>query len=163
MADTKKKHFPDPEHDHRACIEEALSQAEALCRIRGVRLTSLRRRVLEIIWESHAPLGAYDVLERMNAGGERNAPAHGLPGAGFSLKTRPHTPHREPERIRGLRHAGGRPTRPSSSSAVIAEPWPRRTARKSARRSRRAPPQAGFQVDTPVVEISGQCPECCDD
>ena len=23
--------------------------------------------------------------------------------------------------------------------------------------------QAGFQVDTPVVEISGQCPECCDD
>ena len=28
MADTKKKHFPDPEHDHRACIEDALRQAE---------------------------------------------------------------------------------------------------------------------------------------
>ncbi len=29
---------------------------------RGVRLTALRRRVLELVWQSHKPMGAYDIL-----------------------------------------------------------------------------------------------------
>jgi len=27
-----------------------------------VRLTALRKRVLELVWQSHRPLGAYDIL-----------------------------------------------------------------------------------------------------
>ncbi|MEO1016536.1 MAG: Fur family transcriptional regulator [Pseudomonadota bacterium] len=52
-------------HDHHACKRDALSVAEALCHGRGVRLTQVRKRVLELIWESHAPLGAYEILERL--------------------------------------------------------------------------------------------------
>ena len=48
--------FPSRHHDHAVCIESALVQAESLCREHGARLTPLRRRVLEIVWESHAPL-----------------------------------------------------------------------------------------------------------
>ncbi|MSO97650.1 MAG: transcriptional repressor [Rhodospirillaceae bacterium] len=66
--------FPKRGHDHRACGAHALSEAEELCRQRGARLTELRRRVLETVWQDHAPLGAYDILARLNAGGERNAP-----------------------------------------------------------------------------------------
>lgn len=54
-------------HDHQACKRDALSEAEALCRRRGVRLTPIRQRVLELIWESHAPLGAYELLERLGS------------------------------------------------------------------------------------------------
>ncbi|HVO15754.1 MAG TPA: Fur family transcriptional regulator, partial [Alphaproteobacteria bacterium] len=30
------------------------------------RFTALRRRVLELVWESHQPIKAYDILERLN-------------------------------------------------------------------------------------------------
>jgi Fur family zinc uptake transcriptional regulator len=52
--------FPDHHHDHDRCVADALSAAEIVCSQRGARLTDLRRRVLELIWDSHAPIGAYD-------------------------------------------------------------------------------------------------------
>ncbi len=66
--------FPRPEHDHASCVESAMQRAERLCRTRGARLTALRRRVLELVWGSHAPVGAYALLDRMAEGGTRPAP-----------------------------------------------------------------------------------------
>lgn len=51
------------QHDHRDCIEQALGRAEALCQRHGQRFTSIRRRVLELVWQKHQPVGAYEVLE----------------------------------------------------------------------------------------------------
>jgi Fur family zinc uptake transcriptional regulator len=42
-----------------------LDRAAALCAQRGVRLTELRRDVLGFILDSPAPVGAYDLLERL--------------------------------------------------------------------------------------------------
>lgn len=53
-------------HDHQACIADALARAEAVCAQRGLRLTAIRRRVLELIWASHQPTKAYDLLARIN-------------------------------------------------------------------------------------------------
>ena len=39
-----------------------------------MKLTPLRRRVLELIWQSHAPVGAYFLLERLAAERGRVAP-----------------------------------------------------------------------------------------
>ena len=50
-------------HDHRLCVDGALSHAASVCAARGARLTALRRRVLELVWASHRPVGAYVVLE----------------------------------------------------------------------------------------------------
>ncbi len=52
-------------HDHDHCVHEALNLAEKLCRERSVRLTPLRRRVLELIWEDHRAVKAYDLLGRL--------------------------------------------------------------------------------------------------
>ena len=52
----------------------ALIQAENQCRQRGSRLTELRRRVLEIIWNSPTPLGAYAILDVLRADGRPGAP-----------------------------------------------------------------------------------------
>jgi len=52
-------------HDHRRCMGTVISHAEAVCAAQGLRLTPVRRRVLEILLEAHKALGAYDVLERL--------------------------------------------------------------------------------------------------
>lgn len=54
--------------------ENVLQQATDLCQQRGVRLTDLRRRVLEIIWNSPAPIGAYAILDVLRDDGRPGAP-----------------------------------------------------------------------------------------
>ena len=64
MAEAER--FPGHEHDHDHCVADALAAAEIVCRQRGARLTDLRRRVLELIWESHAPIGAYELIDKLS-------------------------------------------------------------------------------------------------
>ena len=61
-------------HDHAHCASDALARAEALVAAKGLRLTPVRRRVLEILLEAHRALGAYDVLTRLAAEGFGNQP-----------------------------------------------------------------------------------------
>ncbi|MEO1000472.1 MAG: Fur family transcriptional regulator [Pseudomonadota bacterium] len=56
-------------HDHAACISRSLATVEAVAEARGLRLTPVRRRTLEILLEAHRALGAYDVLARLSADG----------------------------------------------------------------------------------------------
>ena len=52
-------------HDHLGCIHKAVCTAEQLCARRGVRLTPIRRKVLELVWEGHRAVKAYDLLDRI--------------------------------------------------------------------------------------------------
>lgn len=61
-------------HNHNDCIESALATAETLCVEQGQRLTKVRRRALELIWESHRPLGAYQLLAKLAEEGFNSAP-----------------------------------------------------------------------------------------
>lgn len=61
-------------HDHAACIVDALARADAHCGQTGAKLTPIRRRVLELIWQSHKPAGAYDLLARLGGDGQKVAP-----------------------------------------------------------------------------------------
>ncbi|MGZ5867937.1 MAG: Fur family transcriptional regulator, partial [Xanthobacteraceae bacterium] len=66
--------FPAPDHDHHQCSTDAMAVAEALCAERGQRLTPIRRRVLGALLASHKPLGAYEIMDAVAAGGPRPAP-----------------------------------------------------------------------------------------
>lgn len=68
------KPFPRDEHDHELCVAEAIATAVQICRERGLRFTEKRRRVLELVWNSHKPVGAYDILDRLNRAGRKVAP-----------------------------------------------------------------------------------------
>lgn len=57
--------FPPHNHNHARCVSTAVKSAERLCAARGARLTSIRKRVLELVWSSHSPVVAYDLLERL--------------------------------------------------------------------------------------------------
>lgn len=97
------------DHDHARCIDVALDRAAALCSRRGARLTSLRRRVLELVWQGHSAVKAYELLAELDQGGSAAKPptvyraldfliAHGLVHRLESLNAfvgcpRPEAPH----------------------------------------------------------------------
>ena len=64
----------DPAHDHRLCVADALTVADRVCDERGTRFTDLRRRVFELVWASHKPVGAYAILETLRNEGLGSAP-----------------------------------------------------------------------------------------
>lgn len=53
------------EHDHSQCVQNAISTAENICRRRGVQLTPIRHKILELIWNSHKAIKAYDLLDQI--------------------------------------------------------------------------------------------------
>lgn len=66
--------LPYRPHNHDACVSHALADARTICLQRSARLTPTRERVLELIWQSHKPLGAYDVLAQLAEDGHNAAP-----------------------------------------------------------------------------------------
>ena len=66
--------LPPAGHDHDGCVSAAIETAEQLCRDRGLRFTALRRRVLTLVWDSHKPIGAYDILDKLGKEGKAAAP-----------------------------------------------------------------------------------------
>jgi Fur family zinc uptake transcriptional regulator len=65
-------------HDHASCKQDVLRSADQRAKNSDLRLTSVRRRALEILLENHAEnqcaMGAYDVLERLAQDGFGNQP-----------------------------------------------------------------------------------------
>ena len=51
--------------DHEVCIEKAMREAELICQEKDLRFTELRREVLKLVWVSHVPVKAYDILENL--------------------------------------------------------------------------------------------------
>jgi Fur family zinc uptake transcriptional regulator len=64
----------DSNHNHAHCINDALVRAKAHCKNIGARLTPIRLCVLELIWQSHKPMGAYDLLPLLEKQGFNSAP-----------------------------------------------------------------------------------------
>lgn len=73
MPDSSPRPFSCNAQDHQNCIDTAIATAEVLCQQRKQRFTAIRRRVLELVWQQHKPIGAYQVLEILQQDG-RTAP-----------------------------------------------------------------------------------------
>ena len=155
----RRSAFPGERHDHRGCIETALDAAEEVCERRGGRLTTLRRRVLELIWRSHEPVGAYTVLQLLQAEREGAAPPTVYRAIDFLLA------HGLIHRIES-RNAFVGCDRPGESHAgqflvcsdcgVAAELRDPRIDEAIASSAG----EAGFAVERQVIELSGRCPVC---
>lgn len=143
-------------HDHGTCVVQAIAAAEAACAERGERLTPLRRRTLEILLESHAALGAYDVLARLEAEGFGSKPPVAYRALSFLVE------NGFAHRIEGLSAyvACARPGAAHDPSFLVC-----RSCRRVAEEAIAAPlaPEAaaeGFVVERTVVEAQGLCPAC---
>lgn len=72
MTDTAPLAFAT--HDHEHCRTGALAEVKRLCAARSVRLTPVRERVLDLLWQAHRPLRAYDILETLSTEGFGSQP-----------------------------------------------------------------------------------------
>ena len=52
--------------NHEKCISTTIDQVEKICTEKGLRFTKIRKAILEIIWESHQPIKAYDILSKIS-------------------------------------------------------------------------------------------------
>ncbi len=156
------KALPYRPHDHAACVKDALADARAICQRDNARLTATRERVLELIWHSHKPLGAYDVLGMLTEDGHNAAPPtvyraldflqqHGLVHRIASLNAFIGCPHA------GTHHQGMflicrgcgnvlELSAPDVTSAI-----------------EHAATDVAFSPRELMVEISGYCPQCASD
>ena len=150
--------LPDA-HDHRHCVANALEEAKAICLERGARLTPVRQRVLEIIWQSHRPLGAYAILEVLSGEGHSPAPPTVYRALEFLLT------HGLVHRLSSLNAFIGctRPGHPGAgqfllctacgTAAELNDPAIERAIERGAE-------VEGFTSRVHTVEISGLCPHC---
>ncbi len=66
--------FPQHDHDHSGCTSNLMKFADRYCKQAGLRLTKLRRSVLEQVAASHKAIGAYQILDNLAADGQKLAP-----------------------------------------------------------------------------------------
>ncbi len=147
-------------HDHSRCVSQALAEAESICARQGVRLTALRKRVLELVWQSHKPLGAYDILAVLSEeDGRRAAPPTVYRALDFLLENglvhriaslnafvgcnQPEHAHQGQFLICRQCHAAIELEQAAISQAIVA-----------------AAAAVGFSVDSQTVEVVGLCAGC---
>ncbi len=152
--------FPKPGHNHAHCATEALRQAEAICAARKSKLTDIRRRVLEAVWKSHVPVGAYDILSQFNAGGGRVAPMAVYRALEFLMDNA--LVHRiaSLNAYTGCAHMGAGH---HAAQFLICRSCGTTAELESAPLNRaltQAVAARGFTIDSQIVEISGVCPHC---
>ncbi|SDT18279.1 Fur family transcriptional regulator [Pseudomonas oryzae] len=147
-------------HDHSHCVSAALAAADSVCARAGARLTALRRRVLELVWQSHRPLGAYDILGVLSAeDGRRAAPPTVYRALDFLLE------HGLIHRLAslnafiGCNHPGQSHQghfficRQCSTAIEVEQPAIGAAIHAAAA-------EVGFAVESQMVEVVGLCAQC---
>jgi Fur family transcriptional regulator, zinc uptake regulator len=66
--------FPAPQHNHAACLDNAIRSAREAFKRHEMPFTPLREKVFREIAGSHRAIGAYDVLNSLAAKGTRLTP-----------------------------------------------------------------------------------------
>lgn len=153
-------HFPAPIHDHGDCVRTALDAARQQCERHGARFTDLRRRVLELVWTSHEPVGAYALLDILKTEGHAAAPPTVYRALDFLID------QGLVHRLERLNAFVGCPRPDSSHSAHFlictdcgrAAEMQDNPALDEALQT--AADALGFTVSRRTIEVEGLCPDC---
>ncbi len=147
------------EHDHSHCQSQALEAAQEQCKKQGLRLTKIRSQVLEIIWASHNPIGAYDVLQKLQEQGHKPAPPTAYRALDFLVSA--NLVHR----IESLNAYIGCPSPDANHQCQfyictecghIAEVHNQDVAQSLSEGAK----ELGFITKQPVIEVHGTCRDC---
>ena len=65
LLSVQPKPCADPNCRGQHAPAERVALAVALCSARGAQLTKLRQQILELLWESGRPMGAYELVEAL--------------------------------------------------------------------------------------------------
>ena len=156
-ADAPPKGFAS--HDHAACVADALAVADARCADEGLRLTPVRRKVLELLLHEHRALGAYAILDLLRDAGFGSQPPVAYRALDFLAE---HGFVHKIERLNAF-VACAHPSEAHSPAFMICRMCDAVAEAQSApaKGSLGAAAKAvGFQIEKTVVEAEGICPAC---
>ena len=146
-------------HDHRSCVSDALHKAETHCAEKGLRLTPVRRRTLELLLAEHRAMGAYDILKVLADEGLGTQPPVAyraldfLVKSGFAHKIEALNAYIACAHL-GSDHSPAFLICRTCKSVAEADTTPTQGRLGEAARA------AGFKIERTVVEAEGLCPEC---
>lgn len=146
-------------HDHTACVAQTMAHADSYCARKGLKLTPVRRRALEILLREHRALGAYELLAHLAEEGLGSQPPVAyraldfLTKAGFAHKIEALNAyiacvHADEDHTpaflicRGCKAVAETRTMPADGHLG------------------KAAQEMGFAIERTVVEAQGLCPEC---
>lgn len=146
-------------HDHKQCESSAVETAERICAHRKLRLTPTRRRVLEILAESHRALGAYDILERLEAEGHAAHPPVAYRALDFLVE---HGFAHRIERLNAFVACGhtGQGHRPAFLICRICKSVAEADVPPGDGALGEAAEGMGFRIERAMIEVEGLCPTC---
>lgn len=147
-------------HDHSVCVSDAMATVEDHCATNSLKLTPVRRRVLEILLHEHKAMGAYEILDILSSEGMGSQPPvvyralDFLGSNGFVHKI---------ERLNAFVACGspGKSHHPAfmicrgCTMVVEMESRPGVGLQETAS-------DMGFSIEEVVVEAEGLCPKCRD-
>ena len=147
------------QHDHAACISDALTTAEAYCAARKLQFTPVRRRTLEVLLAHHRTMGAYEVLGHLDASGFGAQPPVAYRALDFLVK---HGFAHKVEAMNayvacshpGAQHVPAFLICRQCSTVQEAQIEPMQNGLGEAAND------AGFAIERAVVEAQGLCPSC---
>ncbi len=147
------------QHNHHHCIEAAINQAVTICAERKGRLTKQRKRVLELIWKSHQPVGAYSLLEQLRNEGFNGAPPTVYRALDFLLE------HGLIHRLESLNAYAGccHPNHEHNGQFLICQRCHQVaeiTDSSVSQAIKQSAAKHGFAATDPVIEIPGLCQQC---
>ena len=145
-------------HNHKHCIATAMTRADELCQSKGIRFTRIRRRVLELIWASHRPVSAYDLLQQLRREKHNAEPPTVYRALDFLLE------NRLAHKIESLNaYIGCAHPRHQHSQFLICSGCHQVTELDDAELQRMiesTAARAGLQAAHQTVEITGRCRQC---
>ena len=153
------KAFQGACHAHGRCVVHALDRADALCRQRGARLTRTRRRVLELIWDSHKAVKAYDLLDRLSENQKSVRPPTIYRALEFLMA---HGLVHRVDSLNAFVGCSGSDAKHNAQFLICQECGEVSEMDGSAigEAVARQAQQAGFTVRRQTVELHGECPRC---
>lgn len=146
-------------HDHGHCVTSALAQADQIVAARGLRMTPVRRRTLEILLERHGAMGAYEVLERLAEDGFGHQPPVAYRALEFLVEAGLVHRIRRINAFAACLHSGEDHHAAflicRGCNAVAEIPAARLRAMMDAGAA-----ETGFTIERVSLEAAGLCPEC---
>ncbi|MDH5353249.1 MAG: transcriptional repressor [Gammaproteobacteria bacterium] len=146
-------------HDHQRCQSRLLSAAKQLCHSQNIRLTERREQVLQILLQSHQPMGAYEILGQLNQNPDVSMVAPPIVYRALEFLLSVGLVHRIEckNAFIGCAHPG----HASAAQFLICKGCEKVAELDNPTTSlQQEASQVGFMIDHSVVEITGLCAEC---
>ena len=147
------------QHNHGVCTENAINSAEEYCIKNDIKLTPIRKKVLELLLQEHRALGAYAILAMLREQGFSNQPPVAYRALDFLVE------HGFAHKIEKLNAfiACSLPGANHSPAFLICKKCNMVAETQSAPHNisfKETANSTGFQIEQTIIEAQGICQSC---